>query len=206
MRFFVLFLAVFLFGFDAKILQVSGDGAKIDASLKKGISGYVICKYEDTPIICARAVAFGNYVKFYAYKELKNDAFALPIVYPKQGDKIIFGKNYDRIMIIAPNHEAYLKAAKMYQNNTIIPTDVFAPFIDDLPTKKDFRVFTRDFNIGRIIFVLDKLYEVDSFSFYAIKTKDIDFSAPYKSAFFVSYPKFISGKNIINYYKSLIKE
>jgi len=94
----------------------------------------------------------------------------------------------------------------MYQNFTIISPDVFAPFIDDLPEVEDFKNFAKDFNIGRIIFVLDKIYEVDSFSFYAVKVKDINFKAKYKKAFFVSYPNFdITAKNIEKYYKSIIK-
>ncbi len=208
MRLFVIFLSLLsaLFAFDVKILKVDKNYAKIDSYIKKGISGYVICNYENEPIICARAVAYGNIVKFYNYEELKNPAFALPKVYPTPGDKIILGKNYDRILIIAPNQEAYIKTAQMYKNFTIISPDVFAPFIDDMPERSDFRKFARDFNIGRIIFVLDKIYEVDSFSFYAVKTKKIDFHAKYKKAFFASYPKFdITDKNIEEYYKSLIK-
>jgi len=208
MRLFVIFSLVvgWLFAFDVSILKVDKNYAKIDSYIKKGISGYVICKYENEPIICARAVAYGNIVKFYDYDELKNPAFAVPKVYPQKGDKIILGKNYDRILIIAPNQEAYIKTAQMYKNFTIISPDVFAPFIDDMPEVEDFKKFAQDFNIGRIIFVLDKIYEVDSFSFYAIKTKKIDFASNFKKAFFASYPKFdITDKNILSYYKSLIK-
>ncbi|WP_457561709.1 plasminogen-binding N-terminal domain-containing protein [Caminibacter pacificus] len=204
---FVLFLAIFAFAFDVKILSVNNDYAKIDSYIKKGISGDVICTYDKTPIICAKAVAFGNIVKFYNYTELKNDAFALPQVSPKPGDKIILGKNYRRILIIVPNQNAYIKTAQLYKGNTIISPDIFAPFIDEMPTREDFEKFCNDMNIGRIIFVLDKIYEVDSFSFYAIKKRDIDFKAKYDKAFFVTFPSFkITGKNIEQYYKSLIKE
>jgi hypothetical protein len=197
---------IFAFGFDVKIVEVQKDYAKIDNYVKKGISGYVICNYQDTPIICARAITYGNIVKFYPYENLKNDAFALPLVMPKVGDKIILGKDYDRILIIAPNQETYIKVKNMYKRFDVISSDVFAPFINDLPTKEDFRKFCDDFNIGRIIFVLDKIYEVDSFSFYKIYEKDFKTNAKYKKAFFTSYPSFdVTGENIEKYYKSLIK-
>ena len=200
-------MASVLFAFDVKILSVEKNYAKIDSYIKKGISGDVICKYDNTPIICAKAVSYGNIVKFYPFDELKNDAFALPLVYPKAGDKIVLGKNYNRILIIADNQVHYLKVASLYKNATIISPDIFAPFIEDMPTKKDFQTFCKDFNIGRIIFVLDKIYEVDSFSFYAVKTRDAGFKTDYKKAFFTTYTKFnIKQKNILNYYKSLLKD
>jgi len=207
MRFLVIALFfVFSYALEVNILKVEGDKAVIDADVLTGVSGVVICKYKNEPIICARAVTFGNQVKFYNFSELKNDAFALPYVVPKKGDKIILGKNYHRILIIAPDVDTYINVSQMYQNETIISPDIFAPFIDDVPTQDDFRKFCEDFNIGRIIFVLDKIYEVDSFSFYALRVKNEKLNPHYTKAFFTTYPSFdITGENFLNYYKSMIK-
>ncbi len=205
---FVLFLAVFAFGeITAKIISVNNDIARIDKKIKTGISGVALCPYMDEKIICARAVAKGDLVKFYSYETLKNEAFALPIVTPKKGDEIIFGKDYDRIMIIAPNQQEYLNIKNKYKNNTIISPDVFAAFLDDMPNVNNFRKFADLMNIGRYIFVIDNhVYEVDSYSFYVINSHKIKNSSKYTKAFFTYFSNFdITDKNIENYYLDLLK-
>ena len=206
---FVLFLAVFAFAkIDATIISVNKDEALIDKNIKTGISGLVICPYSNEKIICARAVAFGKKVKFYNYETLKNDAFALPLVVPKSGDKIVFEKDYNRIMIIAPNQEIYLMLKKKYQTeNVIISPDVFAAFLDDMPGINDFRNFAKVMNIGRYVFALNnKVYEVDSYSFYVINSHLLQKNASYTKAFFTYFSNFdIKTKNIQNYYLHLLK-
>ena len=61
-------------------------------------------------------------------------------------------------------------------------------------------------DIGRIVFVLDKIYEVDANSFYAIKKYGKN-SAKYTEMFFTAFAKEkIKNKNLIAYYKHMIKE
>jgi hypothetical protein len=200
-----LFIGVLLFANEALIVKVNKDSALLNKKIQKGVSGYVICPYMEKEIICARAVAFGKEAKFYPYKVLKNDAFALPFVVPKSGDKIVFGKDYDRILIIAPNQDSYLRVKNRYKDSVIISPDVLEAFIEDeVPTKKELRKFAAEFNIGRYIFVLDNIYEVDSFSFYAIKKKPFE-KVEYKFPFFnYAYSPKVK-ENLIKYYKSLIK-
>ncbi|WP_168175704.1 plasminogen-binding N-terminal domain-containing protein [Nautilia sp. PV-1] len=207
MRWFVfLIFAVLLNAYDVTITNVNSDVATLDKYVKKGVSGVVLCPYNGKNIICARAVCYGKKAKLLVYKELKNDAFALPVVLPKKGDKILLAKDYDRILIIAPNQLEYLKMKEKYKNATVISSDNFAAFLEGIPSRENFINFAKKLNIGRIIFVLDKIYEVDANSFYAVK-KYGSINAKYKEIFFTTYPKFdIKGKNIIAYYKSLIKE
>jgi len=205
LRFFILFIGVLLFAGEALIVKVNKNSALLDKKIQKGVSGYVICPYMEKEIICARAVAFGEEAKFYPYKVLKNDAFALPVVVPKSGDKIIFGKDYDRILIIAPNQDSYLRVKNMYKKSIVVSPDVLAAFMDDeLPTKEELKKFAAEFNIGKYIFVLDNIYEVDSFSFYAIKKKPFE-EVEYKLPFFNYAYSLKVNKNLIKYYKSLIK-
>ncbi|NPA11743.1 MAG: hypothetical protein GXO62_05840 [Epsilonproteobacteria bacterium] len=182
------FFASWLFAYQAHITDVNGDIAKIDVYVKKGVSAKVICSYLKEDIICANAISLGKKIKLLPYEELKNPAFATPYVLPKKGDLVIFAKNYDRILIIAPTQSEYLKAKELYKNATIISPDVLAAFIDEFNTKtvKD---FAKEFDIGRVIFILDKLYEVDSQSMYVIKTKPFN-ASKYKKAFFTYYKKF----------------
>ena len=192
--------------YEITITNVNGNTAKVDKNVKKGVSGVVLCPYENKEIICARAISFGKTFKLKIYDNLKNRAFALPVVLPKSGDKIILAKDYNRIMIIAPNQISYLKLKEKYKNMTLISPDILAPFLDDVPTKKEFINFAKKMDIGRYIFVLDKIYEVDANSFYVINTYGKN-DTKYKEIFFTSYPKFsIKDKNMISYYRSLIKE
>jgi hypothetical protein len=205
MRLFLFVIAAILLNaYEVNILSVNQDTAVIDKYVKKGVSGVVLCPYEGKRIVCARAVCFGKRAKLKVYDDLKNDAFALPLVTPKKGDKILLAKDYDRILIIAPNQFKYLKTKEKYKNATIINPDIFATFIEDAPTKEDFVNFAKKMNIGRIIFVLDKVYEVDAYSFYAIKTYGKN-DVKYKSAFFTTFPNNIKNKNFEELYMSYIK-
>ena len=200
---FLIFLS--LNAYEVNILNVNNDIAIIDKYVKKGVSGVVICPYEDKKIICARAISFGKKAKLAIYDNLKNEAFALPIVYPKKGDKVIFAKDYNRVLIIAPNQVEYLKVKENYKNNLIISPDIFAPFVDEIPTKEEFINFAKEMDIGRYIFILDKIYEVDANSFYVVKKYGKN-STKYKEIFFTNYKKEGIKDNLISYYKTLLKE
>lgn len=207
MRWLVLVLvSVFLFGYEVSIKSVNKNKAFLNETVQKGKSGIVLCPYNGMKIICARAVSFGDYAKLYTYDDLKNDAFALPLVKPKRGDGIVFGKDDKRIMIIAPTQTQYLKLKEKYKDSVVISSDVFASYIDELPKKKNFIEFAKKMNIGKYIFVLDKIYEVDAYSFYVLNSFGSN-SDKYKKIFFTTYPDFdIKSENIIKYYKKFIKE
>jgi hypothetical protein len=201
--FLVLFLAVFSFAATkATLISTQGKEGVINKKITTGTSGVVLCPYMNKKIICARAVAFGNRVGFFDYAELKNDAFALPVVAPKKGDEIIFGKNYDRILIIAPNQAVYLKVKAMFPNKTVVSPDVMAAFLTDEPTKGFFINFAKKMDIGMYVFAIGrKVYEVDAFSFYAVGEKKLSLSAPYKKAFFVYFDNFFLKP--VNYLKMI---
>ncbi len=204
MRIIILFFAAVLsFGFDVKVTKVEGTKIYLSEYVQKGLSGIVLCPYMNQEIICARAVSNGNTAKLYVYAELKNDAFALPLVYPKAGDKAVFGKNYNRIMIIAPTQEEYLKIKERYKGNVIISPDVLAAFLGDEVKRDDFINFAKKMDLGRYIFVLkDGIYEVDAISFYLLNKKKFK-GESFNKAFFtyarnidikpVNYKKFFKG-------------
>ena len=204
---FVLLFAIFAnAAYIAKVTSVNGLDIKLNKNIQRGVSGIVLCPYEKEKIICARAVSFGDYAKLYVYSDLKNEAFALPLVYPKKGDEVIFGKDYGRIMIIAPNQVDYLKLKNRFKDFTIIPVDVFAAFLKNLPTRYDFINFARKLNIGLYIFALgDKIYYIDSFSFYVIGKESFKLNKNFKIPFYSSYNFHLKAKNIINYYKKMLR-
>jgi len=205
MRFFVLFvIAVLGFSQDIILEKVNGSIGYINKSIQKGRSGYVICPFDKKEIICAKVIFFGNKVKFENYDELKNNAFALPVVTPKAKDKIILN-NYKRILIIAPTQELYLKIKDMYKNKTVIHPDLLYVYLDGEISKEGLEEFAKIMNIDEYIFVLDKIYEVDANSFYAIKTFS-KVNIHYKFIFYNSYKKGKTSKNMIKEYKSFIKD
>jgi len=197
-------IAVLGFSQDIILKKVNGNIGYINKSIQKGRSGYVICPFDKKDIICAKVVFFGNKVKFENYDELKNNAFALPIVTPKAKDKIILN-NYERILIIAPTQELYLKIKDMYKNKTVIHPDLLYVYLDGEISKEGLEEFAKIMNIDEYIFVLDKIYEVDANSFYAIKTFS-KVNIPYKFIFYNSYKKGKTSKNMIKEYKSFIKD
>jgi len=206
--FFILILfGVFLFSETTTIERVNKKIITLKSDIQKGKTGIVLCPYEGKNIICASCVSLGkNKAKLEIYDNLKNRAFALPVVYPKVNNEVIFGKNYNRIMIIAPNQITYLKLKEKFKNLTIVPVDTFAAFLDDLPEKKDFLDFAKKMDIGLYIFALDKLYIVDSNSFYVINKEDLKLdNKKFKLPFYSSYNFDIEEKNIISYYKKMLK-
>jgi hypothetical protein len=202
-RWIVLFLGVLSFAYEANIVKVEGRVAFLDRYVEKGVSGIVICPYMKKEIICARAIAFGTKAKLYYYSVLKNKAFALPLVYPKPGDKLIVAKNYNRIMIIAPTQTDYLKIKNMYKQNVILSPDLLATFGDDF-TRSEFINLAKNYDIGRYIFAIgNKLYEVDALSFYVIREKTFK-AHPYKKAFFTYLRNFdIAPINFLKYFRGI---
>jgi hypothetical protein len=215
---FILFLVFsYLISYEARIESVENSSVLLNKSFKNGMSGIVLCPYEDREIICARIIVFENKGELKVYDDLENSAFALPVVFPKKGDRVILGKDYNRVMIIAPNQDSYLKVKSMFKNKTFISPDIFATFLDKTPTKKDFINFAKELNIGLYIFVLDKIYLVDAYSFYAIKSLELKKHYKFEKPFFNTYAISLKGgffsklfqskiSNYIAYYKKMIKE
>jgi hypothetical protein len=218
---FILFLCIYsLMAYEVTIKNIKNNEITVDKYVKKGVSGIVLCPYENKKIICARAVMFGTQGKLSIYDNLENDSFALPIVTPKVGDKIILAKDYNRVMIIAPNQDSYLQVEDILKNKIFISPDVFATFLDEIPTKEDFITFAKKMDVGLYAFVLDKIYLVDAYSFYSVKMYPLKENYKYNKPFFTTYNNFTTEgvfskiktlfksdiKNFNEYYKSMIKE
>jgi hypothetical protein len=120
---------------------------------------------------------------------------ALPVVVPKPGDKIIFQKDYRRVMIIAPDRESYYSLVNQYQEkgNSVIPSDVMAVFVEDndeIPSRREFINFAKRLNIGRYIFLSDKgIEEIDALSLTPLRVLPWkgNGKVSYKVPFFTTY-------------------
>ena len=206
----IFFTIFYLSAFDLlpneAIIQNNGS---INKTIPKGETGYII----QNNMIIGKVVSMGgNKVKYLPFEKLKNEALATPKLYPKKGDKIIFGLYNKRGLIIAPNQQFYIKTKKEYPNIKWINSDNFAIYFETKPTIEDFRKFCNDYNVGIIIFILDKKYIVDSQSFTILEKAELTENYKYSKPFFATYNKFADSifsfkpTNWINYYKSLLKD
>jgi len=204
MKWLLLFIGMILSAYEVNIVKVNGDTVYFDKYVKRGVSGLVLCPYENQNIICACVISDGKKGYLRVYDSLKNNAFVLPYVLPKKNDKVLLAKDYNRILIIAPNQTEYIKVLQKYQNQTVIHPDNFAVFLDEYPTRSDFVNFAKKMNIGRYIFVLDKIYEVDAKSLYVLKSYGKN-EYKYNAPFFTTYNLSNTLQNPIAYYKNLIR-
>ncbi|MRJ07050.1 MAG: hypothetical protein C6I01_05975 [Epsilonproteobacteria bacterium] len=185
-----------LFAQQVTLTWVKGKRGEIDTIVPKGMTGYLICPFLNRDIICGLAVSLGDgKVEFKVYDALQNKAMALPVVVPKPGDKIIFQKDYRRVMIIAPDRESYYSLVNQYQEkgNSVIPSDVMAVFVEDndeIPSRREFINFAKRLNIGRYIFLSDKgIEEIDALSLTPLRVLPWkgNGKVSYKVPFFTTY-------------------
>jgi hypothetical protein len=176
-------------------------------NIQKGLTGYVI--HNNGIIAMAISLRKGK-IKYLPFDDLKNEALATPKIMPQKNDDIIFGLYNKRSLVIAPNQEMYIETIKKHPNIKYVSSDLFATYVDTIPTKKTFQNFCKDIKVGTIDFILDKEYIVDCQSMYILAQYDI-IPQKYKNAFFSSYTKLNNSffkstpNNWINYYKSIIK-
>jgi hypothetical protein len=184
----VLGLIAPLFAQQVTLTQVDGKLGEVDTILPKGMTGYLLCPFLNREIICGLAVSIGgNRVQFKVYDSLQNRAMALPVVIPKPGDKIIFQKDYRRVMVIAPDRQSYYNLVSQYREkgNVVVPSDLMAVFVEDddkVPTRQEFINFAKKLNIGRYIFLSDRgVEEIDALSLTPLRR------VPWKGGGKVSY-------------------
>jgi len=209
----LIFITTFLFGFNSNkiettILNSGKSTSLINKDIKKGLTGYVI----QNGMMIAKVISLGGKkVKYLPLTMLKNSALASPNLFPKKGDKIIFGLYNFRGLMIAPNQSIYQTKIKQYPNVKWINSDIFVTYFVTKPEKSDFQNFCKNFKVGFIDFVLDKEYIMDCNSFAVLEEKDSK-SAPYHKPFFTTDTDLTKTlfssvpTNWISYYKTLLKK
>jgi hypothetical protein len=193
---------------DTTILKSGKLYAIIDKDVPKGLSGYVV----QNKMFIAKVISLSHKrVKYLPFAKLKNEALASPDLFPKKGDKVVFGIYNNRRLLIAPNQYIYISIKNKYPTIKWLSSDLFANYFTTKPQKEDFQKFCRNFNVGLIDFILDKEYIVDCNSFVVLSTSPIHNSAKYTKPFFATYSKFTKDifsfvpSDWIKYYKSLLK-
>jgi len=204
-----------LWGGEGILVKVDGTkGGIVEPPVPKGVTGYVICNYLNRGIICGMAMSLGDgRVTFKVFDSLKNRAMALPIVLPQKGDKIIFGKDYRRVLILAPNSNTYFQLVNRYQKegNKVISSDLLALFMEeeeDIPTREDLINLAKKLNIGRYVILTNRgIVELDGLSLQPIRILKWDGGKiSYKIPFFTSYSNWESvDENFLNRYKEELK-
>jgi hypothetical protein len=211
---FMFVLIISLYGFDfapqyTKIVSITNKNITIDKNITKGMSGFVL----QNNMIIARAVCIGKKeAMLLPFKKLQNKALATPKIFPKVGDKVVFGLYNFVGLIIAPNVDAYNKIKAKYPYVTWVNSDIFASMFLGKPTYSTFKNFCQTYNVGVLDFVLDKEYLVDCNSFVVLNSSKLNFKTPKKwtHPLFASYTDWsepIIGSKVkdwIEYYKKML--
>jgi hypothetical protein len=181
---------------ETQLLKVVGDRGVVEKPVPKGEVGILLCPYSKGEIICGYLEGVGGrQVQLFPYTPLKNEAMALPVVPPKPGDRALFGKDYNRVIVIAPDQRSYLQLVQLYRDrgNTIIPSDLIVTVgkveRDQFPTPGQLRQVAESLNVGRYIFLgPDGVEEVDAFSLTPIGRAPFQLKASqYRVPFFTTY-------------------
>ncbi len=135
------------------------------ADLVPGMSGIVVHAYDDTHrAIVASAVvvsssADGSQLKLSTFKGLRQPRLPEIKTKPADGDTVILGYLYDRVLPIVPNQASFEKAKNALNDLTLIHPDLFAARLAEeknpRPTKSSIQKMCRQMHLGLVLFMFD---------------------------------------------------
>ena len=168
---------------EKKILSIEDELIILNANdLKVGMAGLVIEEISKDINPAMKYVEIINISKNKAYakiidKEI-NPQDAMPSIKFKlnKDNKILFKVFYNRVLLISPNQEDYIKFTKNNKNLSFIHPDLLSYILTInghlSPSKDDFKEFCTTNYTGLIkILANKKIYDIDCISFKVIKEK-----------------------------------
>ena len=157
--------------------EVHGDHAVVALSgAAPGSSGIVLHKFDDRhSAIIATAIVTGSKegktsLRFQRYRRLRQKALPQYKIAPQQGDIVILGYLYNRVLPIVPDEAAYKRFLLGHRALDVIHPDLFASalYFDHTPqpAKRDFYKACVQNDLGLLYFAVDREgYFVDCESF-----------------------------------------
>jgi hypothetical protein len=131
--------------------------------LPVGTSGIVIHRYDEKHrAIVASAVTVmsnenGTTIELLPYRGLMHSKLPTIKTEPQNGDTVILGYLYDRILPIVPNKASFEKAKEAFTNLTLIHPDLFAVELakekQPLPQKRHFQRMCEKMHLGLVLFM-----------------------------------------------------
>ncbi|WP_353661891.1 plasminogen-binding N-terminal domain-containing protein [Hydrogenimonas sp. SS33] len=144
--------------------QVSGKTGTVDLkNIPAGVSGIVIHTYNPThkaivaSAVVTRSDAAQTSIKLLPYTGLKQPNLPSVKTPPRQGDTVILGYLYDRVLPIVPNRKSFDKARKSFSKLHIIHPDLMAAELakdkSPIPDKEHFQRMCDKFALGIVMFM-----------------------------------------------------
>jgi hypothetical protein len=172
-------------GITATLQNVDKEYAEIGVgNLPVGASGIVIHRYDDKHrAIVASAVitacdANGTTIRLLPYRGLEQPRLPTIKTKPQNGDTLVIGYLYDRVLPIVPNQKSLEKAKADFPNLTLIHPDLFAAELsrikEPLPRKRHFQRMCEKMHLGLVMFMFqDGTDFVDCVSWEKVGHADI---------------------------------
>ena len=185
----------------AKITRVTGQTALIDrGGIPKGISGIVLHHYDQThaAIVASAVVTHSgpdtSELKLLPYQSLHQPNLPTVKTPPQQGDTVILGYLYDRVLPIVPNQQSLEEAHRRFPKLRIIHPDLVAAELakekEPLPHRPILQRTCEKFHLGLVMIMFsDGTDFLDCVSWQKVGHADVkavdpkDFKEPFYNRF-----------------------
>ena len=181
--------------------NVQGHTAEVALSgIPKGVSGIVVHSYDAThKAIVASAFVTGSkegvtQLKLVPYRGLEQPNLPNVKTPPQNGDLVILGYLYDRVLPVVPNEKSFALARRSFSKFRLIHPDLMAAELakekSPIPNRKHFRRMCEKFSLGLVLFMFrDGSDFIDCVSWEKVGHADVasvdpkDFKQPFYNRF-----------------------
>ncbi|WP_457597655.1 plasminogen-binding N-terminal domain-containing protein [Hydrogenimonas sp.] len=185
----------------ATLTAVTNQSATADAGpLPKGVSGIVLHHYDQTHAAIVATVFVtssgrgSSTLKLLPYQGLHNPNLPNVKTRPQEGDTVILGYLYDRVLPIVPNQKSFELARRSFPKLHIIHPDLVAAELakekSPIPTREIFQRTCEKFNLGIVMILFsDGTDFIDCVSWQKVGHADVaavdpkDFKQPFFNRF-----------------------
>ena len=183
------------------LAHVQGQSAEVALSgIPKGVSGIVVHSYDKThKAIVASVFVTGSEegitrLKLLPYRGLEQPNLPTVKTPPQNGDLVILGYLYDRVLPVVPNEKSFALAKRSFPKFRLIHPDLMAAELakdkSPIPSKEHFQRMCEKFSLGLVLFMFrDGTDFVDCVSWERVGHADVasvdpkDFKQPFYNRF-----------------------
>ena len=210
------------------LIHVEGHSAEVAlAGIPEGVSGIVVHSYDATHKAIVASVfvtgSKGNFtkLKLVPYRGLRQPNLPTIKTAPQNGDLVILGYLYDRVLPVVPNEKSFVLAKRSFPKLRLIHPDLMAAELakdkSPIPTKEHFQRMCEKFSLGLVLLMFhDGTDFVDCISWKKVGHADVASVDPkhFKQPFYNRFEEIPSPfydwsehkiENFDAFYKSLEK-
>ncbi|WP_456380946.1 plasminogen-binding N-terminal domain-containing protein [Hydrogenimonas sp.] len=152
--------------------------------IPEGVSGIVVHAYDATHKAIVASVTVtesgetSSRVRLLPFKGLEQPNLPTIGTKPREGDTVILGYLYDRVLPIVPNLKSLEKAKESFPKLHLIHPDLFAVELakekSPLPYRKDFRKMCEKMHLGLVMFMFEDGTDfIDCISWVKVGSSDV---------------------------------